>query len=92
MSKGPRRKRFRFDCNHLGRGKHCHRCEQASNLEQAGQPLKGGWSLPVRAPDGLYSTDQVKQEITRLRAVSKKAEAVVPTPPHGYATNEALGM
>lgn len=60
------RKRFRFACGHLGKGKYCHRCDQADTLASKAATLSQSKDKKIQE-----QYQQLKLEAARLREVPR---------------------
>ena len=65
-------KRRAFSCGHRGNGKHCHRCEQATELLKKADAVKG-------QKDSEAKVKEYRAEADRLLAIPRKGAPTLAT-------------
>lgn len=65
------RKRFRFACGHLGKGKYCHRCQQADEMA-----AKAATLAQSKGKDAQERSKELKTEAARLKDVPRRVSMV----------------
>lgn len=82
----PRRRRFKFQCGHLGLGAECHRCQDAARLEVRANEVEAHFDAVAKSAKGqrpkdppwLYVDDGFRvRGLTKTFAVPKSDKSTI---------------